>query len=94
MRVHTGERPFACDVLGCGYTCTQSGSLKSHMRTHTASARMLAVLRGADSPAQRVAAACVGIGLPSIKKRRAWSAPTHLHLKLAREILFLDLALC
>ena len=27
--------PFACNVLGCGYTCTASGDLNKHMRTHT-----------------------------------------------------------
>jgi tripartite-type tricarboxylate transporter receptor subunit TctC len=35
MRMHTGERPFACNVLGCGLTCAQSSHLKEHMRTHT-----------------------------------------------------------
>ena len=35
MRTHTGERPFACDVLGCGYTCSESKKLRVHMRTHT-----------------------------------------------------------
>ena len=35
MRRHSGERPFACDALGCGYTCAQGGHLMRHMRTHT-----------------------------------------------------------
>ena len=35
MRTHTGERSYACDVPGCGYTAAQSGALMSHMRIHT-----------------------------------------------------------
>jgi insecticidal toxin complex protein TccC len=35
MRTHTGERPKACDVAGCGYTAAKSTTLKLHMRVHT-----------------------------------------------------------
>ena len=28
-------RPFPCEVPGCGYSATESGSLKVHMRSHT-----------------------------------------------------------
>ena len=35
MRIHTGERPFKCRVVGCGKTFSQSGNLKSHMLSHT-----------------------------------------------------------
>ena len=33
--MHTGTRPFACDVAGCGYLATQGGHLKAHLRVHT-----------------------------------------------------------
>ena len=29
-RVHTGERPYICDAVGCGYASSQKGNLKSH----------------------------------------------------------------
>jgi insecticidal toxin complex protein TccC len=35
MRVHTGERPYACNVASCSYAATESGALKTHMRVHT-----------------------------------------------------------
>ena len=33
--VRKGERPYSCEVVGCGYTATQRGTLRTHMRTHT-----------------------------------------------------------
>ncbi len=35
MRIHTGVRPYACDVAGCGYAAAKSDALKTHMRVHT-----------------------------------------------------------
>ena len=35
MRVHTGEKPFECDVPGCGYRCSQKNNLKKHERVHS-----------------------------------------------------------
>lgn len=33
-KVHTGETPFKCKIEGCGKAYANSGSLKSHMKTH------------------------------------------------------------
>jgi hypothetical protein len=33
-RVHTGERPFVCDVPGCGRRFGQSGNLNKHKKSH------------------------------------------------------------
>ncbi|XP_037076272.1 zinc finger protein ZIC 4-like [Pollicipes pollicipes] len=35
LRVHTGERPFACPAPGCGRVFARSENLKIHKRTHT-----------------------------------------------------------
>ena len=35
MRMHTGERPFICDVTGCGYAAAKGDDLKKHRRIHT-----------------------------------------------------------
>jgi uncharacterized Zn-finger protein len=32
---HTGEKPYGCTWKGCGYRCTTSSRLKTHMRDHT-----------------------------------------------------------
>ena len=34
-RIHTGEKPYACDWDGCNQCFTQKGHLKTHIRVHT-----------------------------------------------------------
>ena len=35
MRIHTGEKPYKCEYLGCDYATSYSHRLQIHMRTHT-----------------------------------------------------------
>ncbi|KAJ1615815.1 hypothetical protein T492DRAFT_896766, partial [Pavlovales sp. CCMP2436] len=36
-RTHSGERPYACDELGCEYRSAQATHLTRHKRTHVSS---------------------------------------------------------
>ncbi len=39
MRVHTKEKPYVCNVLGCKYRSAQKGTLNRHMRQHSGEKR-------------------------------------------------------
>lgn len=34
LKIHTKERPFACDIVGCGRKFSRSDNLKAHLKTH------------------------------------------------------------
>ena len=35
MRIHTGEKPYKCNLLDCNFASATSGNLRIHMRMHT-----------------------------------------------------------
>lgn len=44
IRVHTGEKPFACPHPGCGKVFARSENLKIHKRTHTGKFRFIIII--------------------------------------------------
>jgi len=58
-RVHSGERPFVCQVEACNKAFKASGALSRHMRVYSDERRFGCQCMLPSSSAARVAAPCM-----------------------------------
>lgn len=48
IRVHTGEKPFVCSVIGCGKSFARAENLKIHVRVHSGERPFACEFKGCD----------------------------------------------
>merc|ERR1719412_3336493 len=48
IRIHTGEKPFECEVPGCDRRFANSSDRKKHMHVHTTDKPYYCTIRGCD----------------------------------------------